>query len=217
MLLERGAFLIPVSHYKLDNDYPDRYVEFMDNKQKILATALNLFAEKGYEATGVQEIVTTAGLTKPTLYHYFGSKKGLLEELLTKYNTILNRQIAEAIRPEDELHKSLTEVAAVFFHFAQRNSNFYRMQLAMFFGPVAGEPIKIISALANPPYELLRDLFISHLNSAGDGEELICMAYAVTFIGILHQHISLYLNDMTELSPQLIGFVVDSFLYGVKQ
>ena len=30
---------------------------------------------KGYDAVGVQEIVDTAGITKPTLYYYFGSKR----------------------------------------------------------------------------------------------------------------------------------------------
>ena len=41
--------------------------------------ALQLFYEKGYDAIGVQEIADAAGVTKPTLYHYFGSKYGLLE------------------------------------------------------------------------------------------------------------------------------------------
>ncbi len=32
----------------------------------------------GYDAMGIQRIVEAARITKPTLYHYFGSKQGLL-------------------------------------------------------------------------------------------------------------------------------------------
>jgi len=47
-----------------------------DISDRLLDTALDLFSRRGYEGTGVQQIVTTAGVTKPTLYHYFGSKIG---------------------------------------------------------------------------------------------------------------------------------------------
>ena len=57
----------------------------MDNKEKILESALDLFYSKGYDAVGVQEIVERSGITKPTLYHYFGSKYGLLEHLVRNY------------------------------------------------------------------------------------------------------------------------------------
>ena len=51
----------------------------MDNRELLLNTALELFHAKGYDAVGVQEIVEKAGVTKPTLYYYFGSKLGLLK------------------------------------------------------------------------------------------------------------------------------------------
>ena len=51
----------------------------MENKERIMECALDLFYAKGYDAVGVQEIVEKAGITKPTLYYYFGSKLGLLK------------------------------------------------------------------------------------------------------------------------------------------
>lgn len=45
--------------------------------ERILSTALDLFAIKGYDATAVREICEAAGITKPTLYHFFGSKDGV--------------------------------------------------------------------------------------------------------------------------------------------
>ncbi len=50
--------------------------------ERILTTALDLFAIKGYDATAVREICQAAGITKPTLYHFFGSKDGVLQALV---------------------------------------------------------------------------------------------------------------------------------------
>ncbi len=50
--------------------------------ERILSTALDLFAVRGYDATAVREICEAAGITKPTLYHFFGSKDGVLQALV---------------------------------------------------------------------------------------------------------------------------------------
>jgi len=64
-----------------------------DNRLIILQTACQLFSEQGYDAVGVQEIIATAGFTKPTLYHYFGSKQGLLDAILAHYLLPFNQQL----------------------------------------------------------------------------------------------------------------------------
>jgi AcrR family transcriptional regulator len=53
-----------------------------DVRARLLAGATALFARKGYAATTVREIVAAAGVTKPVLYYYFGSKEGLYLELM---------------------------------------------------------------------------------------------------------------------------------------
>ena len=39
----------------------------VDNRERILETALELFYARGYDAVGVQEIAEKSGVTKPTL------------------------------------------------------------------------------------------------------------------------------------------------------
>jgi AcrR family transcriptional regulator len=62
--------------------------------ERILSTALNLFAIKGSDAPAVREICEAAGITKPTLYHFFGSKDGVLQALVQngfqQYRGIVN-------------------------------------------------------------------------------------------------------------------------------
>lgn len=45
------------------------------NEDAILEAAIQLFAEKGYSATSMNDIRITAGVNKATLYSYFKSKK----------------------------------------------------------------------------------------------------------------------------------------------
>ena len=53
-----------------------------ERKEELLQTALDLFAERGYENTPVQAITDAIGIAKGTFYHYFDSKEALLNELV---------------------------------------------------------------------------------------------------------------------------------------
>ncbi|WP_334075854.1 MULTISPECIES: TetR/AcrR family transcriptional regulator [Paenibacillus] len=55
------------------------------SKNKLLAAAEQLFADKGYHAATVSQIVKTAGLTQASFYQYFKSKDEILQELLGKF------------------------------------------------------------------------------------------------------------------------------------
>ncbi|RCX15401.1 TetR family transcriptional regulator [Fontibacillus phaseoli] len=55
------------------------------SKSKLLASAEELFAQKGFHATTVSQIVKNAGLTQAAFYLYFKSKDEILRELLAKF------------------------------------------------------------------------------------------------------------------------------------
>ena len=56
--------------------------EALRSNDRILQKALELFSEKGYDATSVREICEAAGITKPTLYHFYGSKEGVYRAIV---------------------------------------------------------------------------------------------------------------------------------------
>ena len=53
-------------------------------REEILDTAQQLFSQKGYEQTSIQDITRTVGIAKGTFYHYFDSKLALLDELIER-------------------------------------------------------------------------------------------------------------------------------------
>lgn len=46
-------------------------------RQKIIDTALDLFYRQGYLATGINQVIAEAGVSKNTFYYYFPSKEDL--------------------------------------------------------------------------------------------------------------------------------------------
>lgn len=81
----------------------------MSTLHKIKQESLFLFANKGYEATTLNEIATYVGIKKPSLYVYFSSKQDLFlsvfEDLLQEYQLAVKEMIEEAenIEPEERL------------------------------------------------------------------------------------------------------------------
>jgi len=62
-------------------------------KQEYLDTALDLFVEKGYFKTTVQEIIDTMGASKGAFYHYFKSKEDIIHAIIEleirKYDAVM--------------------------------------------------------------------------------------------------------------------------------
>lgn len=55
-----------------------------DTKERILETALGLFAREGYRAVSVSRIAGALGMTKGALYKHFGSKRDIFDEIVAK-------------------------------------------------------------------------------------------------------------------------------------
>lgn len=74
-------------------------------RERILQAARRLFAEKGYAATGLREIVREAGVSVAMVNYHFGTKKGLLQELIAGFldnlHTIADASFAADESPEE--------------------------------------------------------------------------------------------------------------------
>jgi AcrR family transcriptional regulator len=58
-------------------------------RDRIVETAMRLFHEQGYHATGVATILREAGVNSGSLYHYFAGKEALLTAVLETYVEML--------------------------------------------------------------------------------------------------------------------------------
>jgi AcrR family transcriptional regulator len=71
-------------------------------RKLLIAAARQLFAEKGYAATGTPEIVAAAGVTRGALYHHFADKAALFQTVVEEEHALLAMTINGATAGEDE-------------------------------------------------------------------------------------------------------------------
>ena len=117
---------------------------------------------------GTQEIVDAAGITKPTLYHYFGSKEGLLAALFAEYFDPFLGRLREVARYEGDLPLTMDKVTAAYFGFAQENRAFYRMLLSLIYAPPESQALRIASSFAAEPFNILERLFLAAAKDHGN-------------------------------------------------
>ena len=73
-------------------------------RERLLAHARDLFAERGYAAVGTEEIVRAAGVTRGALYHQFRDKAALFEAVVEAVEAETTAAIAaHAAAAEDPL------------------------------------------------------------------------------------------------------------------
>lgn len=74
-----------------------RRVPRAQREQQILAAAEEVFAERGFQATSMDEISLRVGVSKPMLYEYFASKEGLLLACVARIRADLQEATVAAI------------------------------------------------------------------------------------------------------------------------
>ncbi len=186
----------------------------MNNQNTLLTCALDLFSLRGYDAVSVQEVVEAAGVTKPTLYHYFSSKRGLLNALIKKEGNLLIKEVQTASNYQGDLVSTLENIIRVYFTFAQRFPIWYRMHLSMYFSPPASETNQAIRPYTNIQKEVIERIFIEAANDHGNirGRHA---RYAAGFLGAINAMIGLFLNDELDLTEERVFQTAHQFMHGI--
>ena len=73
-----------------------------DTKERILETALGLFAQSGYLGTSMSDIAGELGITKGTLYKHYTSKQEILDSIVERMNKMDYERAEEYEMPETE-------------------------------------------------------------------------------------------------------------------
>jgi AcrR family transcriptional regulator len=62
-------------------------------REQILDTANDLFADRGYEEVSIEDIASTAGVTRGLVHHYFGGRSDVYIALLERIGTVREEQL----------------------------------------------------------------------------------------------------------------------------
>lgn len=186
----------------------------MNNRASLLECALHLFAERGYDAVGVQEICNAAGVTKPTLYHYFGSKRGLFEALLMERHAPFVAQLGYEAEYTGDLPKALERVTGACFRFAESEPTLARMVLALWFASPMSEATEVFTPYKNEQRRILEELFARAATDHGNmrGRQ---QTYAMTLQGMIHTYTRMAFEGQLRLDAPVVHRAVHQFSHGI--
>ena len=146
-----------------------------DTKERILETALELFAQNGYLGTSMNDIAGRLGFTKATLYKHYTSKQEILDRIVERMNRMDYARAEEYKMPETEpdgfaeayMHTPVQKIRAYsmaqFDHWTKDpfSSNFRKMltleqyrdpKLAQLYHDyLAGGPLEYMAAIFRKP------------------------------------------------------------------
>jgi TetR/AcrR family transcriptional regulator len=184
------------------------------NRATISKTALRLFAERGYEAVGIAELCEASGITKPTLYHYFGSKRGLLDAIIEEGGGTLLKRVKSASAYAHDVKLGLESLAFAFALTAREEPDFARLRLSLSFAPPGSEggqaALALNVAIFDQVEAFFRDAAGDHGNMRGRSEP-----FAAAFIGTIDTYVGLFLAGRSGLGEEILRGAVKQFMHGI--
>lgn len=88
---------------------PRQRIELMDARELLMRAGLEVLTEKGFSATGIEEILSRVGVPKGSFYHYFDSKEAFGLELISRYGEFFAAKLDRHLT-----NRSLTPLARLY-------------------------------------------------------------------------------------------------------
>jgi TetR/AcrR family transcriptional regulator len=187
-------------------------VQEVRSSDRILQSALHLFSNTGYDATSVREICEAAGITKPTLYHFYKSKDGVYRALVDGALVEFRRTLLAELEAPGTTAERLKRVARAYFAQARGQRQLMRFLFALVHNPPASAPPTDFIQF----YEEVVGRIAASVEEAVDRGELApgpTELRMLVLMGSLGEALCGYvLTGRPELTPQLAEDLVDTIL-----
>lgn len=114
-----------------------------ETRRRLLRAAVKRFANAGYAATSIQQIVSDARVSKPALYYYFRDKAGLFQSLVNEAHDERFEVVRQAAARGKNLRGQLIEILASLFDYFHKNRDLTRIAFATAFAAPGEVPAKV--------------------------------------------------------------------------
>ena len=101
----------------------------LGSRERLLEAAIALIGERGYAATGIGAICERAGLAKTALYHHFGSKEGLLAEVIERIETGWIEELQKLVYREPGVEQRIDTLLEGWVRIAQQAPHLWRLPI----------------------------------------------------------------------------------------
>jgi len=106
---------------------PDDRPQHIERREQLLLVARRAFADKGFQATTMDDIAKEAGFTKPILYQYFESKNDLYKEIVAQTAATLIEKLSDAVLKAESPRDKIETAFRIFFEMVVSETDAYRI------------------------------------------------------------------------------------------
>ena len=96
-------------------------------RQQLLDVGRELFAQRGYEATSIEEIAARADVSKPVVYEHFGGKEGLYAVVVDREMQLLLDRFTSALSAPGHPRELLERAALVLLDYIEDDTDGFRV------------------------------------------------------------------------------------------
>lgn len=187
-----------------------------DTRRHILRAALKHFANSGYAAASVQQIVDAARVSKPALYYHFKDKAALFQALVDEAHDKEFELLRKAAARGGTLKGRLVEILAVLFEYFQENRELMRIALATMFASPGELPHRLrYLDRCERNFELIHSLMKRALREGELDRRFGSRELAFGFYGQANVHLMAHLVAPTcQLNRRTAERIVRLFLAG---
>ncbi len=98
-----------------------------ERREQLLDIGRSLFAERGFDATSVEEIAQRAGVSKPVVYEHFGGKEGLYAVVVDREMSRLLDSITGALTSSGKPRQVLERAALALLDYIEQSTDGFRI------------------------------------------------------------------------------------------
>lgn len=153
-------------------------------RERLLETATELFAEKGYAGASVREIVEKAGVSKPVLYYYFKSKEGLFYAILEWAAGVQQNVLNEIFESRGTVLERFIFLYRRLYEGIQQYKSLYIMIHGLIYGPPEGVPEYDFASFQRCMLEAVKRIYAEGL-SAGEIRNVESEEVAFLVLGLM--------------------------------
>ncbi|MBN2414085.1 TetR/AcrR family transcriptional regulator [candidate division KSB1 bacterium] len=187
-------------------------------RKKIFIVAARLFAEKGYSAVSMREISEQAGLSKPTIYYYFGSKEGIYKELVTTGVSHILSAIESTYSLDLSVKEKLNLILKKFFYACQNFPEFTKFMSNLMCSAEKMDFMVNFRAQTNRKEKFLINLFRQGIRSGELDSSLDPKTAAHIYTGVLMHFIMIQLaTKEIVLSDDLADNILNTLISGMRK
>jgi AcrR family transcriptional regulator len=155
-----------------------------ERRELLLHVAKRIFAERGFQATTMDDIAKEAGFTKPILYQYFESKTDLYKEIVASIAQKLISSLADAVSKAETPRAKIEVAFDVYFEMVVSDPDSFRVLYIHSHDGENARELRKVERLMVSFLEPFIDISISdeHRNQLAGGVVGIAEGAAVTWL-----------------------------------